>query len=43
MNKVVYCIATSKKWSDAKRSGVYLDESLNDEGFIHCSYMHQLV
>ncbi len=43
MNKIVYCITTIEKWEHAKSKGIYLDESLNNEGFIHCSFSHQLV
>jgi len=43
MNKVIYCITTVKKWEHAKRKGEYWDKSLDNEGFIHCSYQFQLL
>lgn len=35
-------IATSESWSDAKENGFYSVQSLKSEGFIHCSFEHQI-
>jgi uncharacterized protein (DUF952 family) len=35
-------ITTRKDWEDANRVGVYRTESLEKQGFIHCSYPSQL-
>lgn len=39
-------LARQREWEEARSSGVYLhatrDRTLGDEGFIHCSYPHQL-
>ena len=43
MNKTVCCLTTVDKWNHSKNEGVYLDKSLDSEGFIHCSYPNQLV
>ena len=43
MNKLVCCITTADKWNHSKNEGMHLDKSLDSEGFIHCSYLHQLV
>ncbi len=36
-------ITTSERWERAKTSGIYKTESLEKQGFIHCSYPSQLV
>jgi RimJ/RimL family protein N-acetyltransferase/uncharacterized protein (DUF952 family) len=42
----IYHITRARDWEDAQRSGVYQlstrDRSLQDVGFIHCSYAHQV-
>jgi len=43
MNKLVYCITTKTKWALAQKQGEYVDESLETQGFIHCTYPHQLL
>ena len=43
MNTPMYCITTLDKWNASKEKGEYLDKSLETEGFIHCSYPHQLL
>ncbi len=40
---MIYHITNKKKWEDAKQNGWYYTDSLNDQGFIHCSYKEQLV
>lgn len=40
MNKLVYCITTEGKWNSSQINGKHVEESLDKEGFIHCSYPH---
>jgi len=42
-NTLIYCITTAEKWSQSKQKGVHTELSLEAEGFIHCSYPHQLL
>ena len=43
---VIYHIARARDWQDAHQSGVYQvstrDRTLQEVGFIHCSYAHQV-
>ena len=43
MKEQIYHITTKTAWHTAKSTGIYQDNSLKEEGFIHCSYPHQLV
>ena len=36
-------ITTRKDWEQAKKAGIYKTQSLEKQGFIHCSYPDQLV
>ncbi len=40
---IVLHIATQTDWQEARLRGEYRCESLNDEGFIHCSTREQLL
>ncbi|WP_022953018.1 DUF952 domain-containing protein [Leucothrix mucor] len=42
-NTLIYCITTAEKWSQSKQKGIHTEPSLEAEGFIHCSYPHQLL
>jgi len=35
-------IIRKQEWQSAKKSGIYRNESLKDEGFIHCSNENQV-
>ncbi|MFH1184994.1 MAG: DUF952 domain-containing protein [Chloroflexota bacterium] len=39
----IYHITSRKAWTDAARSGSYAAESLESEGFIHCSTAAQIL
>lgn len=39
----IYYIANNKEFEDAKRLGEIIPESLAREGFVHCSFSHQVV
>ncbi|MEO8404301.1 MAG: DUF952 domain-containing protein [Chitinophagaceae bacterium] len=39
---IIYRIATSPEWQDAKQKGIYESPSLKTEGFIHCSEENQI-
>jgi uncharacterized protein (DUF952 family) len=39
----VYHITTNKAWQAAQKLGFYEAPSLTAEGFIHCSYAHQVL
>jgi uncharacterized protein (DUF952 family) len=41
MNRLFHIIAESD-WLDARRAGCHRPVSLTDEGFIHCSFEHQV-
>ena len=43
MSESVYCITTVKKWNHSKTEGEHVEDSLEAESFIHCSYAHQLL
>lgn len=36
-------IAHGDEWARAQVDGVYRADSLRDQGFIHCSYPHQII
>ncbi len=40
---IILHITTRKDWEHAKEVGIYKTESLEKQGFIHCSYPSQLV
>jgi len=42
MQKKIYHIVSPEAWEAAEPSGVYRAASLEDEGFIHCSFEDQL-
>ena len=46
MDAVIYHLALAADWEEAKRVGEYrvstLGRTLDDEGFIHCSFRHQV-
>jgi glutathione S-transferase len=43
---LIYHLAIEREWADARRAGEYrmstLGRTLDDEGFIHCSFEHQV-
>ena len=39
----IFHIISRKDWESAQKHGVYSPESLNKEGFIHCSHTDQIV
>lgn len=43
LKEQIYHITTKAVWDEALSTGVYQDESLKQEGFIHCSYAKQIV
>jgi uncharacterized protein (DUF952 family) len=40
--ELIYHITQEDEWRNAQRLGWYETPSLVDEGFIHCSYKHQV-
>lgn len=42
MEKYIYHIAHKKDWQKAQKEGIYWVESLEQEGFIHCSTQGQV-
>lgn len=42
-NKFLYHITSSSEWDAAQSNGEYLPKGFDQEGFIHCSYSHQLL
>ncbi|HEY3404655.1 MAG TPA: DUF952 domain-containing protein [Ohtaekwangia sp.] len=40
---MIYHITTDEQWAEAKRLGEYKHQSLDSEGFIHCSSRDQVV
>lgn len=40
---VIYHIATNDDWQEAIENGIYCCESLESEGFIHCSTIEQVI
>ena len=43
MEESIYCIISEEEWAEAKTRGAFEPESLESEGFIHCSYPRQLI
>jgi len=43
MHKRIFHIVTQERWTKYADSDVYEAGSLMEEGFIHCSFEHQLV
>lgn len=43
MNEQIYHITTKEEWETAKVVGEYSPANFEKEGFIHCSYPHQVV
>lgn len=41
-NSIIYHICTEESWKDQLDSSEYIHESLQTEGFIHCSEDHQV-
>ncbi len=39
----IYHITQSHRWENAKQAGTYSIESLQTEGFIHCSTLQQVI
>jgi len=39
----IYHITSAKEASEAKQNGYYVPAAFDREGFIHCSYAHQVV
>jgi len=39
----IFHITTNSEWASAKSAGEYVPRDYEDDGFIHCSYAHQLV
>lgn len=39
----IYHITSEARAAEATRSGAYASESFDEDGFIHCSYAHQVV
>ncbi|WP_427161815.1 DUF952 domain-containing protein [Aliinostoc sp. HNIBRCY26] len=42
MNTILH-ITKRERWEGAKNIGTYSDDSLNTEGFIHCSHTQQII
>jgi len=40
---IIFDLATSEKWQKAKQQRQYEADSLQSEGFIHCSSRDQLI
>jgi uncharacterized protein (DUF952 family) len=43
MAEHIYHLASVEAWQQAQGVGAYKPTDFDTEGFIHCSYMHQLV
>ena len=41
--KLIYHITSARQWHDAKLIGTYQPTDFVRDGFIHCSYSHQLL
>jgi len=39
----IFHITTSSEWATAKSAGEYAPRDYEGDGFIHCSYAHQLI
>ncbi|WP_229639151.1 DUF952 domain-containing protein [Waterburya agarophytonicola] len=42
-NKFLYHITSADEWDAAQLDGEYTPQGFAEEGFIHCSYSHQLI
>ena len=40
--KIIYHICTVSEWKDQNNSEYYMHKSIENEGFIHCSFKHQI-
>ncbi len=40
---IIYHITTQKQWEQDKLSGVYQGDTLDSDGFIHCSTTQQVI
>ncbi len=40
---LLYHLCTTEQWDLCRHRASYLPESFTEEGFIHCSYRHQLL
>lgn len=43
MTEIIYHITEDEQWQDAQINGKYLPKQFISDGFIHCSYKHQLI
>lgn len=43
MGRIILHITTRKQWEQAKSAGVYHCDTLNSQGFIHCSTLKQII
>ena len=43
MARNIFHITTTQQWLTAQKIGLYTHESIIKEGFIHCSYQHQVL
>ncbi len=41
-DRIIYHITSDQEWNLAQSKGEYEPHQFADEGFIHCSYSHQL-
>ena len=41
-DRIIYHITSNQEWNLAQSKGEYEPHQFADEGFIHCSYEHQL-
>ena len=41
-DRLIYHITSAEEWNLAQSKGEYEPRQFADEGFIHCSYLHQL-
>lgn len=39
----IYHLVRKENWEEAKKSGIYIPESLEEVGFIHCSTKEQVI
>ena len=39
---IIFHVTTSRAWEEAKQKGFYENDSLKEEGFIHCSQEEQV-
>jgi uncharacterized protein (DUF952 family) len=43
MNNLIYHLTSQSQWQEAQKIGEYKPKNFASEGFIHCSYLHQLI